>query len=131
MIKQQDPKEIVGKWNFKWRLNPRKREFCSSNSQVLEKVCNTEWKFLFPFDQKKVVNSKDRYLISFTETIIWKQEIAPLIVYIRSEFLKKKRHKTSQVTTNKFNQLTLSTKLHYYLFRVSAWDETYIRTGTA
>jgi hypothetical protein len=36
---------------------------------------------------KKVVNSKeaDRYLILFTETIIWKQEIAPLNVYIRSE----------------------------------------------
>jgi hypothetical protein len=45
-----------------------------------------------------------------------KQEIAPLIVYIRSDFtcqlnLKKKRHKTSQVTTNKFNQLTISKSL--------------------
>ncbi|EFX68324.1 hypothetical protein DAPPUDRAFT_330172 [Daphnia pulex] len=41
---------------------------------------------LLEFDQKKVVNSKDRYLISFTETIIWKQEIAPIMVYIISEF---------------------------------------------
>jgi hypothetical protein len=55
-------------------------------------------------------------MISFTETIIWKQEIAPLNVYIRSESTcqlnsKKKRRKTSQVTTNKFNQLTISKSL--------------------
>ncbi len=83
---------------------------------MLENVGNTERKFFY-LGQKKIVDSKeaDRYLISFMETIIWKQEIAPL-VYIRSEFtcqlnFKKKRRKTSQVTTNKFNQHTISKNL--------------------
>jgi hypothetical protein len=52
-------------------------------------------------------------MISFTETIIWKQEIAPLIVYnlhqikvyLPVEFKKKEK---TQVTTNKFNQLTIT-----------------------
>jgi hypothetical protein len=75
-----------------------KRDFCTSNSEVLENVGNTQWKFLFYLDQKKIVNSKeaDLYLWYLSRKLLfgskkWHHLLSTSVwVHLSVKFHKKK-----------------------------------------